>query len=486
MNNSDSTQNLSSIDSEHAAILTNESPWEEVNEMDKHQPAAEAANKDSAARFEQEEQEKEKKRIKFPDVLEYDSGKIKILNTESNLRTLLNRNGFDAVTDEMTGENTLMNYETKHIEQDSSFGFHSRFISWAELAGAPQTLGDNHFAQLASRKRVHPVDVWLGNDKWDGVERLQPLIDALRVPAENAEYRTKVMRAWFAALMAAVYEPEFSVKMVPVLQGGQTFYKSAFVRRLFSGIRGAYSSGSFEPSNKDDLMRVIGNWCYELSELDATTSRAHVGKLKSELYKSEDKYRPPYGRGVVTKKRRIAFIGTVNGTDFLKDSTGNDRFAVIELSAPVDMEAVNASLGFTYLGGEAFRLTDEYAYKQFWLECREYYRNGAQWSLDFQAIAQQRAINEQFTDKGPYYEILHDSLFSDMDGLTIGSDNDGNWMTATDICKLCGVNISKVRPFGKALAMCVDEKMTETVTRQGKKRFYWVPNKAINVLRAQF
>ncbi|WP_017349818.1 VapE domain-containing protein [Pantoea sp. A4] len=496
-------QALPSVQNENSALIEanddiNEM-WEHTDGMEMHKEAAKEAAADSLALFQADKEKVQNQnrttRAIYPDRLELDNGKTKILNTVANCRAMFRSFGVEACMNEMTGENTFRNIETNELETQMSMSFHSRFVSWAELTFAPQTMGDYHFPALTLEKKYHPVALWLGDAKWDGVERLNSVIGALKVHPGNEEYCEEVMKTWFAALMAAVYEAEFSVKVLPVLQGEQTFYKSAFVRRLFHGINGAYDSGSFNPSNKDDLIRIIGNWCYELSELDATTSRADVGKLKSELYKTEDTYRPPYGRGQITKKRRIVFIGTVNGTDFLKDQTGNDRFAVLELAAPVDMSAVNDALGMTYHGGEKFALTDPETYKQFWLEVRELYRNGQAWALKDETIKKQRLINDKFTDKGIYYPVIIDRLFSDNDGAEVGSvdecdqdgraikEGSGEFMRSTELCELCGFNVSQCVPFGKALKTCAREGLTTMIKKQGGKKYFWVSKKALNALR---
>lgn len=61
-----------------------------------------------------------------------------------------------------------------------------------------------------------------------------------------------------------------------------------------------------------------------------------------------DSVRPPYHPRDVKKPRQSHFIATVNGTGFLKDLTGNFRYAAIELIGKIDIDRVNQILGWTY------------------------------------------------------------------------------------------------------------------------------------------
>ena len=68
----------------------------------------------------------------------------------------------------------------------------------------------------------------------------------------------------------------------------------------------------------------------EVSELAGMNKRTSE-EIKSFLTTTIDKYRPAYGRYEVARPRRCIFIFTTNESRFLKDATGNRRFAVIDL-----------------------------------------------------------------------------------------------------------------------------------------------------------
>ena len=64
----------------------------------------------------------------------------------------------------------------------------------------------------------------------------------------------------------------------------------------------------------------------EIAELD-TMSRAEVGTIKAFISRTQDRFRPPYGKRLVDLPRQCVFAGSVNPEGgYLKDATGGRRF----------------------------------------------------------------------------------------------------------------------------------------------------------------
>src|SRR5262245_16675409 len=109
-----------------------------------------------------------------------------------------------------------------------------------------------------------------------------------------------------------------------VFEGKQGTSKSKLVRILAS-----------EPWFSDNLPvgadakliieQTAGVWIVELAELSGMR-RSEVEAVKTMLSRQSDRARPSYGRHAVDRHRQFIFIGTINETRYLKDTTGNRRF----------------------------------------------------------------------------------------------------------------------------------------------------------------
>ncbi|MEZ6939629.1 VapE domain-containing protein [Aeromonas sp. S12(2024)] len=163
--------------------------------------------------------------------------------------------------------------------------------------------------------------------------------------AANPAYAGAVLHAWLVGCVAALYQLRGHSKLVPVLAGAQSYRKSSWVSRLVAVVPGSALDCSINSDKLGDVRRAVSAWIVELAELENTT-RHEADSLKAILTRESDCFRLPYARCMTTKKRQTSFLATVNGTDFLRDTAGNARFALIELFAAADMDGLNAILGW--------------------------------------------------------------------------------------------------------------------------------------------
>ena len=70
-------------------------------------------------------------------------------------------------------------------------------------------------------------------------------------------------------------------------------------------------------------------------------SKSAVEQVKAYITRTEEKFRPAYGRNEVIYQRRCIFVGTTNRMDYLRDETGNRRFWPIKLDT-VDIDAIRS------------------------------------------------------------------------------------------------------------------------------------------------
>lgn len=198
---------------------------------------------------------------------------------------------------------------------------YSLLISDAEAARALQL--------VASRNGYHPVREQLESLSWDGVPRIRQvassILGARAEDATEASYYSTVVYRWFISLVARAFSPGCKVDTALILQGEQGVGKSSFFRKL----AGDWFSDTEMGLDKDALLQMRSTWIYEWAELENVTSRHAMSRVKAFLTSNEDRFRPPFGRAMITVKRSGVIVGTTNREEFLHDPSGSRRFWVV-------------------------------------------------------------------------------------------------------------------------------------------------------------
>jgi predicted P-loop ATPase len=397
----------------------------------------------------------------FPDLNE----RGKPLNTSRNLTALLNSCGLKLAINRMTMEIEL--FEHGKLLNISFEAKRSKMIDACSMHGFQKSVLDDHLTAIAEQNSYHPLEAHLEGGVWDGESRIKPLIAAMN--AKHPEVAEFVMTKFFVSVIASVYQYNFSTKLVPIIQGDQSFRKTAFIKRFASMLDGAFLEGhEVNPDNKDSVISCIKSLIVEMGEFERTSKNSQ-GSLKAFLTREVDTVRPPYGRVDIKKPRATNFIGTVNGSEFLRDDTGSSRYAVIELEKRIDMDAANELLGWEYNNG---RLTLRFPerLRQFWLEVLWLFNNGATWHLTDAELEQVAVLNKQHDAKTSFYDILNDK-FVDVDMSTRHNE----WMTATQVCEYCEISKTNVRQVGKALKQLANDELIESKSGRANKTLYDLP-----------
>lgn len=363
----------------------------------------------------------------------------KPLPTSKNLNALLHYMGIQIATNRM---NLNLDIEQGgRIVEPSFEALRSMIIDEAVKTDLPIQAIDYHLATIGEQNSYHPIAAALDGKHWDGIERVRRVLDCL--PCTDPLMRDTVFMKWFISAIAAIYEPRFSSKLVPVLKGGQSTRKSAFLSRVCSIVEGSFlPEASLDAENKDSVIAVASHHIVELSELERTT-RKEAGALKAHITKDIDNFRAPYARSAINKRRQGVFVGTVNDDEFFKDTTGNSRFAVIELTGKISLDAVNDILGYSYDNGRV-RQTDREQLLQFWLEVKHWYDTGWSWVLNDDESQRSEATNSRFMVKGDFYHLIEERLAE-------WWPNDTVAVSAAEVCGRLNQNVSLARKVGKDL-----------------------------------
>jgi predicted P-loop ATPase len=396
----------------------------------------------------------------FPHFKINNRGDKYLINTASNLDVLIEKIGIKTAINKMTYEAEISVNGKTFASVDAARSF---LISHAVIIGLPKVAIEDHLVAISERNSYHPIAKYLESAQWDGIRRVEAVLTCLN--AKDPELANAVMKKWLVGCVASLYEKTFSSKLVPVLQGEQTYMKTAFIRLLASLMGGTFLEGAeLNPDNKDSVLSSIKSWIVELGELERT-SKNNQGSLKAFITKPIDTIRPPYARGDIKKPRQTHFIATVNETNFLKDETGSSRYAVIELTRAVDIEATNRLLGYEY-NNDSLKQVHPELLLQFWLEIKAMYEANYGWMLSKVELSLAAKVADKYSDKGNWYEMLSDHI--------VRAKGAKAKMTATEICRNLSINVDKSKLVGRALTRLVKEGII-TKERTGQGRYYLFP-----------
>ena len=213
-------------------------------------------------------------------------------------------------------------------------------------------------------RESNPVAEWITSQPWDGVSRVQELLDT--VVAEDKELKEILMFKWMVSCVAAACGPEgVSSEGILVFVGRQAIGKTQWMKRLAPKADWLLEGATLNPSDKDSVKQCVSHWICELGELGSTFKKADLDQLKAFITKSHDELRLPYDRGFSRYRRRTCFYGSVNENEFLSDSTGNRRFWVVRVTSinwrhNIDMQQVWAEIKEQYFDkGAGWFLTSE-------------------------------------------------------------------------------------------------------------------------------
>lgn len=218
--------------------------------------------------------------------------------------------------------------------------------------------------RLASEDSYHPIKEWLDELRWNGEDIFSQLMSCIEF--EHQGISERFMYRFLLGCIGKIRSDGWEQNVMPIIDGVQGVGKSHLVRWLPpKKIQKYYVEGGINPDSKDTKIRVVGNFLWEVGELQGMTRKADLEALKNIITQREITVRLPYGRFDISKPVTCSFVGTVNesGSGFLNDVTGNRRFVVMRINkldwqyADLDQEQLWAQMSQLYDVGERGKLT---------------------------------------------------------------------------------------------------------------------------------
>jgi len=231
----------------------------------------------------------------------------------------------------------------------------------------------------------HPVRTYLKDLTWDGTSRLESWLSEY-LGVDPSPYAAAVGSRWMISAVARVFEPGSKADCCLILEGEQGIRKSTALCILAEPW---FTDEIADLGSKDAALQTRGVWVIEIAELDSM-SRSEVGRIKAFMSRAIDRFRPPYGKRLITSPRQCVFAGSVNHGTYLRDETGGRRFWPVECKA-----AVIDTDGLAVIRD------------QLWAEATYLYFEGKPWWLD--SVSLNRGAAEEQAERyegDPWDELI--------------------------------------------------------------------------------
>lgn len=240
---------------------------------------------------------------------------------------------------------------------------------------------------------MHPVRDYLNSLSWDGTPRLKTWLRqycAAEVKdEEHGNYVDEAGFRWMISAVARVMRPGCKADSALIIEGEQGCGKSSLIRILGGPDWFGDSLPTF--GTKDSSSYLRGRWIIELAEL-SNVSKSEVEEIKAFITRTEERYRPAYGRNEIVFQRQCVFAGTTNASSYLRDETGNRRFWPVRVGT-VDLEGLALDRD------------------QLWAEAVTRFKAGDQWHLPagVYVVSEREQVDRHMED--PWTGRIVDYLF---------------------------------------------------------------------------
>ena len=249
----------------------------------------------------------------------------------------------------------------------------------------------------AKKNNFHPLKEYLNSLSWDGVCRLETLLQTYW-GVEDTELLREIGFRWAISCVARALRAPVKVDTVLMLVGPQGAYKSSSFRVLAG--EEWFSDSHLDIMKKEayELIHKSGVWIWEMAE-NVTINKADNDTVKKFFGAENDLFRPSYGRNPVRRDRSLVLVSTTNEQMFLTDTTGNRRFWPV-IVGPIDLEGIQRDRD------------------QIWAEAVHYLNNNEPHYLDAEMDWRLYEYQQQFVIKHPWTTAIERLIEDYPEGFT--------------------------------------------------------------------
>ncbi len=162
--------------------------------------------------------------------------------------------------------------------------------------------------------------------KWDKKPRLDDFLQKY-LGADESEATKLTVRLWFMGAVAKGYNPLTKFDYVLDLVGGQGIGKTTLLREIAPC--GFYTDQFNSFTDKDDKAELKNALIVNDDEMTAS-NKSSFEVVKKFITEQVFRYRPSYGKYIMTFNKGFVMARTTNEVQHLKDKSGDRRFLSIK------------------------------------------------------------------------------------------------------------------------------------------------------------
>lgn len=175
-------------------------------------------------------------------------------------------------------------------------------------------------------------------EAWDGTERMYTWLHNAIPGTPDDAYHKAIGFSWLLAMAKRQVTPGIPFKYILTLIGRQSLGKTPLFQTLVKCIDDEAVKNVGDISKPDTVLALSTGTMIGLFDEGVKLGKEKNEEVKEFVARTADTIRAPYGRAHKTFKRRWVCAMTENNFDALTDSTGNDRYWVVEVSQMVNFK----------------------------------------------------------------------------------------------------------------------------------------------------
>ena len=225
-----------------------------------------------------------------------------------------------------------------------------------------RNLINSDFSKVFNPFREYFEDLPKFNGQEDYIKKLAVCFKL--VNEEDRDYFEKYLKVFIRGIVGCAYDNDPNHTCL-TLVGKQGIFKTTALNYLCpKSLRSKYLFSGSILGDKDSQIRM--STCFLINNDEfSTLNRTDIETFKSMLTMKEINIRLPYGHYAETLLRHASFVGSLNKTGFLNDTTGSRRFLIFEIESIDIDELTNIDMDDVYSQAfSEYRLGMKYYLKQ--------------------------------------------------------------------------------------------------------------------------